>query len=43
MDAFIDFLELSVAIIAAMGLAMSLEWVALNGLLRIMPSRSARR
>lgn len=39
MDNFIGFAEITSAIIAAMGLAMCLEWFALNGLMRLMPSR----
>ena len=38
MDNFTGFLEVSAAIIAAMGLAMSLEWLALRGFLRLMPA-----
>lgn len=39
MNNFIDFIEVAVAVIGAMGLAMSLEWLALNALLRLMPAR----
>ena len=42
MDDFIAFIEVSGAIAAAMGLAMSLEWLALNGLFRLMPARHRR-
>jgi hypothetical protein len=42
MDDFIGFIEVAGAITAAMGLAMSLEWLALNGLLRLMPARHRR-
>jgi hypothetical protein len=37
MGGFIGFAEVVGAIIAAIGLAMGLEWIALNGLLRLMP------
>jgi hypothetical protein len=39
MDSFIAFAEVVGAIIAAMGLAMGLEWLTLNGLLHLMPGR----
>ncbi len=39
MDNFIAFAEVAGAIIAAMGLAMWLEWLTLNGLMRLMPPR----
>jgi hypothetical protein len=39
MSDFLGFAEVTGAIIAAMGLAMCLEWLTLNGLLRLMPSR----
>lgn len=37
MDSFIAFAEVAGAIIAAMGLAMWLEWMTLNGLMHLMP------
>ncbi len=37
MSGFIGFAEVVGAIIAAIGLSMGLEWIALNGLLRLMP------
>lgn len=40
MNNFIAFLEVTGAILAGLGLAMSLEWLTLNGLLRLMPSGS---
>jgi hypothetical protein len=39
MDSFIAFAEVVGAIIAAMGLAMGLEWLTLNGLLHLMPGQ----
>ena len=39
MDSFIAFAEVVGAIIAAMGLAMWLEWLTLNGLLHLMPGQ----
>jgi hypothetical protein len=41
MDSFIAFAEVVGAIIAAMGLAMWLEWLTLNGLLHLMPGQGA--
>jgi mannose/fructose/N-acetylgalactosamine-specific phosphotransferase system component IIC len=43
MDDLMGFIEVAGAIIVAMGLAMSLEWVALNALLRVMPQRHQGR
>jgi hypothetical protein len=42
MSDFLDFAVVTGAVIAGLGLAMSLEWLALNGLLRLMPSRHER-
>jgi hypothetical protein len=42
MDDLIAFTEIAGAIIVAMGLAMSLEWLALNVVLRLMPARHVR-
>ena len=39
MENFIAFAEVMGAIIAAMGLAMWLEWLTLNGLLHLMPGQ----
>jgi hypothetical protein len=39
MDAFIGFAEIAGAIIAALGLALGLEWVGLYGLTSRMPAR----
>jgi hypothetical protein len=39
MEAFIGFAEVAGTIIAALGLAICLEWLALSGLLRLMPHR----
>ena len=39
MSDFLDFAVVTGAVITGLGLAMSLEWLALNGLLRLMPSR----
>ena len=43
MDNFIGFAEIASAIIAAMGLAMCLEWLTLSGLMRLMPSRRVQK
>lgn len=42
MDDFIAFTEIAGAIIVAIGLAMSLEWLTLNVLLRLMPAHHER-
>jgi hypothetical protein len=39
MDSFIGFAEVAGAIIAALGLALGLEWVGLYGLTSLMPIR----
>lgn len=39
MSDFLNFAVVAGAVITGLGLAMSLEWLALNGLLRLMPSR----
>jgi len=39
MNGFIGFAEIAGAIIAALGLALGLEWVGLYGLTRILPGR----
>jgi hypothetical protein len=39
LEAFIGFAEVAGAIIAAMGLAICLEWLTLSGLLLLMPPR----
>lgn len=39
MDGFIGFAEIAGSIIAALGLALGLEWVGLYGLTSIMPAR----
>ena len=39
MDSFVGFAEIAGAIIAALGLALGLEWVGLYGLTSIMPAR----
>jgi hypothetical protein len=38
MSDFISFIEVTGAVLASLGLAMSLEWLTLNGLFRVMPS-----
>ena len=38
MDSFIGFAEVTGAILAALGLALGLEWFGLNGLMRLMPA-----
>ena len=40
MESTIGFAEIAGAIIGAIGLALGLEWVALNSLMRLMPSES---
>jgi len=39
MNGFIGFAEIAGAIIAALGLALGLEWVGLYGLTSLMPGR----
>jgi hypothetical protein len=39
MDSFIGFAEITGAIIAALGLALGLEWVGLYGLTSLIPVR----
>src|SRR5271154_1326896 len=39
MDSFIGFAEVAGAIIAALGLALGLEWAGLYGLTSLMPAR----
>jgi hypothetical protein len=39
MDSFIGFAEVVGAIIAALALALGLEWVGLYGLMSLMPGR----
>lgn len=43
MDSFIGFAEVAGAIIAALGLALGLEWVGLYGLTSVMPARRDAR
>jgi hypothetical protein len=38
MDSFIAFAEVTGAILAALGLALALEWYGLNGLMHLMPA-----
>jgi hypothetical protein len=42
MENFIEFAGIASAIVVSMGLAMGLEWLTLNGLLRLMPGRPPR-
>ncbi|MGD0958048.1 MAG: hypothetical protein ABR953_14645 [Candidatus Acidiferrales bacterium] len=42
MDGFIGFAEVTGAILAALGLALGLEYAALNGLVRLMPARARK-
>jgi hypothetical protein len=42
MDGFIGFAEVTGAILAALGLALGLEYATLNGLVRLMPFGSAQ-
>ena len=39
MDGLMGFAEVVGAVIAAMGLAMGLEWLTLSGLMHLMPAR----
>ncbi|MGA8142418.1 MAG: hypothetical protein WB987_00835 [Candidatus Acidiferrales bacterium] len=39
MEALLDFAAVSGAIVLSLGIALSLEWFALNGLLKFMPPR----
>ena len=39
MSDFLDFAVVTGAVITGLALAMTLEWLTLNGLLRLMPSR----
>jgi hypothetical protein len=43
MENFIGFAEVAGAIIAALGLALGLEWVGLYGLTSLMPARRTER
>jgi hypothetical protein len=43
MENFIGFAEVAGTIIAALGLALGLEWVGLYGLTSMMPARPAER
>ena len=42
MENLIAFAEVAGAIIAAMGLAMGIEWMTLNGLMRAMPVQRSK-
>ncbi|MGH9748011.1 MAG: hypothetical protein ACRD59_18100 [Candidatus Acidiferrales bacterium] len=39
MEALLDFAGVSAAIVVSLGIALSLEWFALSGLLKMMPPR----
>lgn len=43
MNGFIEYAAFAGAIIASIGLALGLEWLGLNGLFRLMPSRAQHR
>jgi hypothetical protein len=43
MENFIGFMEVAGTIIAALGLALGLEWVGLYGLTSMMPARLVER
>lgn len=43
MENFIGFVEVAGSIIAALGLALGLEWVGLYGLTSMIPARQAQR
>jgi hypothetical protein len=40
---FIAFAEVTGAILAALGLALGLEWIGLYGLTRLMPAQETQR
>jgi hypothetical protein len=42
MDSFIGFAEVAGVVIAALGLALGLEWVGLYGLTSLMPVRRSQ-
>jgi len=42
MENFITFAEITSAIIAAIGLALGLEWLSLHWFMRVMPQRQGR-
>lgn len=39
MEGLLDFAAVGGAIIASLGIALSLEWFALNALMKLMPAR----
>jgi hypothetical protein len=39
MNGFIAFAEVTGAVLAALGMALGLEYAALNGLIRLMPRK----
>jgi hypothetical protein len=41
MEGLIDFVAVGGAIVASLGIALSLEWFALNALMKMMPARQA--
>jgi hypothetical protein len=41
MKGLIDFAAVGGAIVVSLGIALSLEWFALNGLMKLMPARQA--
>jgi hypothetical protein len=43
MDSFIGFAEVTGAILAALALALGLEWVGLFGLTSLMPARRSHQ
>ena len=42
MESMIGFAEVAGAILAALGLALALEWATLSGLFRLMPARQRK-
>jgi hypothetical protein len=41
MEGLIDFVAVGGAIVVSLGIALSLEWFALNGLMKMMPAQRA--
>lgn len=42
MNGFLEYAAFATAVIASIGLALGLEWLALNGMFRVMPARAAQ-
>lgn len=43
MNGFLEYAAIAAAVIASIGLALGLEWIALNGMFHVMPGRAAQR